>query len=202
MVPADIPPSYDEHCGGFITELDDRRIEILAQRILKCAVSCRESFLSHLHGAVTRVPVAATAFPIFAERGIMAHCRLLEATQRAAGREGMDRGAEQKALGRRRHLREHHGPRGRERSPARLWGQLRSAPTPSRHATIPTTCFPLTRTSGQDDSPPSQSSEKLAGDFMFRPTGKQNIGWFLEPAWRLEVHCRRPKETPFAASRI
>jgi hypothetical protein len=30
MVPNDTPPSYHEHRGGFFTELDDRRIEILA----------------------------------------------------------------------------------------------------------------------------------------------------------------------------
>jgi FAD/FMN-containing dehydrogenase len=63
MVPADIPPSYEEHCGGFLTELDDRRIEILASAFSSAPFPV-ESFLSHLHGAVTRVPAADTAFPI------------------------------------------------------------------------------------------------------------------------------------------
>jgi FAD/FMN-containing dehydrogenase len=63
MVPAEIPASYEEHCGGFFTELDDRRIEILARAFSSapCPIDC---FLIHLHGAVTRVPVAATPFPL------------------------------------------------------------------------------------------------------------------------------------------
>jgi len=63
MVPADIPPSYHEHGGGFITELTDRRIEVLAAAFSSppCPVDC---FLVHLHGAVTRVPVRATPFPL------------------------------------------------------------------------------------------------------------------------------------------
>ncbi len=63
MVPADIPPSYEEHCSGFFAELDDRRIDILANAFSSAPfpVDC---FLIHLHGAVTRVPVAATPFPL------------------------------------------------------------------------------------------------------------------------------------------
>src|SRR5271154_754324 len=63
MVPADIPPSYEEHFSGFFGELDDRRIEILAKAFLSAPlpVNC---FLIHLHGAVTRVPVDATPFPL------------------------------------------------------------------------------------------------------------------------------------------
>jgi hypothetical protein len=61
--PPMIPPSYEEHCGGFFAELDDRRIEILANAFSSAPfpVDC---FLIHLHGAVTRVPVAATPFPL------------------------------------------------------------------------------------------------------------------------------------------
>ena len=63
MVPAEIPPSYEEHCSGFFAELDERRIEILANAFSGAPfpVDC---FLIHLHGAVTRVPVAATPFPL------------------------------------------------------------------------------------------------------------------------------------------
>ncbi|MGC1934843.1 MAG: FAD-binding protein, partial [Candidatus Acidiferrales bacterium] len=63
MVPAYIPPSYEEHFSGFFEELDDRRIEILAKAFssARLPVNC---FLLHLHGAVTRVPVTATAFPL------------------------------------------------------------------------------------------------------------------------------------------
>lgn len=63
MVPAEIPASYDEHCSGFFAELDDKRIEILGSAFLTAPipVSC---FLIHLHGAVTRVPASATAFPL------------------------------------------------------------------------------------------------------------------------------------------
>ncbi len=63
MVPAYIAPSYEEHFSGFFGELDDRRIEILAKAFLsaRLPVNC---FLVHLHGAVTRVPVDATPFPL------------------------------------------------------------------------------------------------------------------------------------------
>ena len=63
MVPAEIPPSYDEHFGGFFTKLDDQRIEILASAFSNPPVPV-ECFLIHLHGAVTRVPATATAFPL------------------------------------------------------------------------------------------------------------------------------------------
>ena len=63
MVPADIPPSYEEHFSGFFGELNDRRIEILSKAFVsaRLPVNC---FLVHLHGAVTRVPVDATPFPL------------------------------------------------------------------------------------------------------------------------------------------
>jgi FAD/FMN-containing dehydrogenase len=63
MVPADIPPSYEEHCGGFFSEFDDRKIEFLANA-LSSAPFPVDCFLVHLHGAVTRVPVTATPFPL------------------------------------------------------------------------------------------------------------------------------------------
>jgi hypothetical protein len=63
MVPAEIPPSHEEHCSGFFTELDDRRIEILRSAFLNAPVPV-DCFLVHLHGAVTRVPAAATPFPL------------------------------------------------------------------------------------------------------------------------------------------
>jgi hypothetical protein len=63
MTPADIPPSYEEHCSGFFRELDEQRIEIFAHAFSSAPfpVAC---FLVHLHGAVSRVPVGATAFPL------------------------------------------------------------------------------------------------------------------------------------------
>ena len=63
MVPAEIPPSYEEHCSGFFSELDDRRIDIFADAF-STATFPVECFLIHLHGAVTRVPLTATAFPL------------------------------------------------------------------------------------------------------------------------------------------
>jgi hypothetical protein len=63
MTPAVIPPSYEEHCSGFFTKFDERRIEIFGTRVFERIVSV-ECFLVHLHGAVTRVPGAATAFPL------------------------------------------------------------------------------------------------------------------------------------------
>jgi FAD/FMN-containing dehydrogenase len=63
MVPAEMPPSHEEHCSGFFAELDERRIEIFANAFLSAPfpVDC---FLIHLHGAVTRVPETATPFPL------------------------------------------------------------------------------------------------------------------------------------------
>ncbi len=63
MVPAEIPPSTEEHCSGFFAELDERRIEVLAKAFASAPmpIAC---FLVHLHGAVTRVPLAATPFPL------------------------------------------------------------------------------------------------------------------------------------------
>jgi FAD/FMN-containing dehydrogenase len=63
MTPAEIPPSYEEHCSGFFAEFDDARIDALANAFSSVPVSAN-CFLIHLHGAVARVPVAATAFPL------------------------------------------------------------------------------------------------------------------------------------------
>jgi len=63
MTPALIPPSYEEHCSGFFATLDEHRIEVLAHAF-SSAPSPVACFLIHLHGAVSRVPVAATAFPL------------------------------------------------------------------------------------------------------------------------------------------
>lgn len=63
MVPAYIPPSYEEHFSGFLGDLDDRRIEILAKAFLSARLPV-DCFLIHLHGAVTRVPLDATPFPL------------------------------------------------------------------------------------------------------------------------------------------
>jgi hypothetical protein len=63
MTPAEIPPSYEEHCSGFFAELNQQRIEIFANAFSSPPFPI-ECFLVHLHGAVARVPVAATAFPL------------------------------------------------------------------------------------------------------------------------------------------
>jgi hypothetical protein len=63
MTPAVIPPSYEEHCSGFFAELNEQRIEIFAHAFSTAPFPV-ECFFVHLHGAVTRVPVAATAFPL------------------------------------------------------------------------------------------------------------------------------------------
>jgi FAD/FMN-containing dehydrogenase len=63
MVPAEIPPSYEEHCSGFFADFDDRRVDIFADAF-STAPGPFECFLVHLHGAVTRVPVTATPFPL------------------------------------------------------------------------------------------------------------------------------------------
>jgi hypothetical protein len=63
MTPAVIPPSYEEHCSGFFAELDEQRIELFAHAFSSAPFPV-ECFFVHLHGAVTQVPVAATAFPL------------------------------------------------------------------------------------------------------------------------------------------
>jgi hypothetical protein len=63
MTPAEIPPSYEEHCSGFFVDLDDHRIEIVVDACSSAPFPV-ECFLVHLHGAVSRVPVSATAFPL------------------------------------------------------------------------------------------------------------------------------------------
>jgi FAD/FMN-containing dehydrogenase len=63
MVPAEIPPDFEEHCSGFFAEFDDRRVEVLANAFSRAPVAV-EGFLIHLHGAVTRVSADATAFPL------------------------------------------------------------------------------------------------------------------------------------------
>jgi hypothetical protein len=63
MTPAVIPPHYEEHCSGFFAEFDDQRIEAFAHAFSSAPLPV-ECFLVHLHGAVSRVPVTATAFPL------------------------------------------------------------------------------------------------------------------------------------------
>lgn len=63
MVPAEIPPSYEVHWSGFFAEIDEQRIEILANAFSSAPIPV-ECFLIHLHGAVTRLTVAATPFPL------------------------------------------------------------------------------------------------------------------------------------------
>jgi FAD/FMN-containing dehydrogenase len=63
MVPSEFPPSYEEHRSGFFAKFEDHTIDTLARAFSNppFSVNC---FLVHLHGAVTRIPVAATAFPL------------------------------------------------------------------------------------------------------------------------------------------
>jgi hypothetical protein len=63
MTPTVIPPSYEEHCSGFFAELDEQRIGLFAHAFSSAPFPV-ECFFVHLHGAVTQVPVVATAFPL------------------------------------------------------------------------------------------------------------------------------------------
>ena len=75
MTPAVIPPSYEEHCSGFFADLDEQRIETFAHAFSSAPFPV-ECFFVHLHGAVTRVPVAATAFPLRRTGILRRLCRL------------------------------------------------------------------------------------------------------------------------------
>jgi hypothetical protein len=67
QVPADIPPVHWENRGGFFPELNDRVIEVLSDAIATGPGLYDELSFIHLHGAVTRVPIHATAFPLRTE---------------------------------------------------------------------------------------------------------------------------------------
>jgi FAD/FMN-containing dehydrogenase len=63
QVPLMIPPSYTENRGGFCSNLDDRTIGILADAAANAPGPFEYTFV-HLHGAPTRIPLNATAFPL------------------------------------------------------------------------------------------------------------------------------------------
>jgi FAD/FMN-containing dehydrogenase len=63
QVPLMIPPSYTENRGGFCSDLDDRLISVLADAAASGPGTFEYTFV-HLHGAPTRVPLKATAFPL------------------------------------------------------------------------------------------------------------------------------------------
>jgi FAD/FMN-containing dehydrogenase len=63
QVPLLIPPSYTENRGGFCSDLDDRIIGVLADAAANAPGTFEYTFV-HLHGAPTRVPLNATAFPL------------------------------------------------------------------------------------------------------------------------------------------
>jgi FAD/FMN-containing dehydrogenase len=67
QVPAEIPPVHWENRGGFFPELNDGVIEVLSEAIATGPGLYDELSFIHLHGAVTRVPVHATAFPLRTE---------------------------------------------------------------------------------------------------------------------------------------
>jgi FAD binding domain-containing protein/berberine-like enzyme len=64
MVPFDVPPVYWENRGGFFPALSDRVINLLAAAITRGPGIYDELSFIQLHGAVTRVPLSATAFPM------------------------------------------------------------------------------------------------------------------------------------------
>jgi FAD/FMN-containing dehydrogenase len=63
QVPLMIPPSYTENRGGFCSDLNDRIIGVLADAAASAPGTFEYTFV-HLHGAPTRVPLNATAFPL------------------------------------------------------------------------------------------------------------------------------------------
>lgn len=61
--PSDPIPVYDETRSGFIPQLSDAAIEVLAERAARPPASFMVG-LAHLHGAVSRVAEDATAYPL------------------------------------------------------------------------------------------------------------------------------------------
>lgn len=64
LVPADISPQYWESRGGFLPSLDDEVMTALVQAMQSWPATYNELSFLHLHGAVTRIPTAGTAFPL------------------------------------------------------------------------------------------------------------------------------------------
>lgn len=64
MVPFDIPPTRWENRGGFFPDLSRSVVERLAAAIARGPGIYDELSFLHLHGAPTRIPLAATAFPM------------------------------------------------------------------------------------------------------------------------------------------
>jgi FAD/FMN-containing dehydrogenase len=64
MVPFDIPPVHWENRGGFFPDLSDSVIKPLAAAISHGPGLYDELSFIMLHGAVTQMPLGATAFPM------------------------------------------------------------------------------------------------------------------------------------------
>ncbi|HUQ72865.1 MAG TPA: FAD-binding oxidoreductase [Planctomycetaceae bacterium] len=58
-----LPPIASSGTGAFVPELNDPVVDILSDYFLSAPPSCTAAWNDH-HGAVTRIPVAATAFPL------------------------------------------------------------------------------------------------------------------------------------------
>jgi len=58
-----LPPIASSGTGAFVPELSDAVVDILTDYFISAPPSCTAAWNDH-HGAVTRIPVAATAFPM------------------------------------------------------------------------------------------------------------------------------------------
>ncbi len=68
-IPADVPATMAENRAGFLPEMTDAAIEMLGSALAKTPAAFTIS-LVHFHGAQTRVPIEATAFPL-RQRGFL-----------------------------------------------------------------------------------------------------------------------------------
>ena len=89
MVPADIPPSYEEHCSGFFAELDDAENRDSRKRIFECAVSRRLLPHSSSRRSDARAR-GCDAIPTAQGWHCLRRCRLLEAAGWPASRQRVD----------------------------------------------------------------------------------------------------------------
>jgi FAD/FMN-containing dehydrogenase len=64
MLDAAYPPGqYHYWKGSFIKSVSDEVIGVMTEQFLRCPSKLTSLFLEHLHGAASRVPATATAFP-------------------------------------------------------------------------------------------------------------------------------------------
>ncbi len=129
MVPGEIPPSYSENRAGFFSELDDGKIDVLVDAAASAPGEVEYMFIP-LYGAPTRVPFAATAFPLRRKGcmlGVTVECKPAQGL--ADAKRWIDRLSEKLEIdkeGNYVNVMDHEGPESVERAYGGHYGRLRA----------------------------------------------------------------------------